>query len=64
MGVTYELTWELDDQGDMKFTGVKEPSVLESSAKVQQDLRILFETQLGENIFNTNLCIYYYANGH
>ena len=54
MGQTYELTWELDEQGDMKFTGVKTPSVLEGSAKVQQDLRILFETQLGENIFNTN----------
>lgn len=53
MGQTYELTWELDEAGDMKFTGVKEPAVLEGSAKVQQDLRILFETQQGENIFDT-----------
>jgi len=51
----YQKTFELDENGDLKFTGVKTPSVItDPIEKVKQDLDILFKTQKGEDAFNPN----------
>jgi len=51
----YQKTFELDENGDLKFTGVKTPSVItDPIEKVKQDLDILFKTQKREDAFNPN----------
>lgn len=49
--MVYGKTFELDDQMDIVINELKNISLVEDSEKVQQDLKVLYRTHLGDDIF-------------
>lgn len=50
----YGETFKIDDDGDLSFTS-KTIDIINDTDKVQQDLRILLQTLVGENILHRTM---------
>ena len=51
----YKKTLKLDDQMDLTIDSLQVMEMTQGSAKVAQDLEVLFRTHLNDNIFHPNL---------